>query len=82
MAPSDTFPNDAIYRICAGESDTWDVFQDSVSTPLASFRDKHSALTYAMCLARGELSWELLMDNHVGRAASVDNEFVGFPRPS
>jgi hypothetical protein len=52
----------AVYRICAGNENTWDIFQDSSDHPLASFDDKNAALTYAMCLARGKVSWQSLLD--------------------
>jgi hypothetical protein len=52
----------AVYRICAGEEKTWNVFQDSNAQPLACFEDKNAALTYAMCLARGKVSWQTLLD--------------------
>jgi hypothetical protein len=55
----------AVYRICAGDRKTWEVFQDSNVQPLASFEDKNAALTYAMLLARGKVSWQTLLDGGV-----------------
>jgi len=52
----------AVYRICAGNGKTWNVFQDSSAQPLASFDDKNAAVTYAMCLARGKVSWQTLLE--------------------
>jgi hypothetical protein len=68
----------AVYRICAGEKNTWNVFQDSHARPLASFEDKSAALTYAMCLARGKVSWQLLLD---GRGKNArENAIIGHTR--
>jgi hypothetical protein len=52
----------AVYRICAGAEKTWNVFRDSSVLPLASFEDKNAALTYAMCMARGQVSWQTLLE--------------------
>jgi hypothetical protein len=60
-----TVQSAAVYRICAGDRETWDVFQDSNVQPLASFEDKNSALTYAMLLARGKVSWQTLLEGSV-----------------
>jgi len=50
-----------VYRVCAGSSDRWDVYQDETPDPVASFDDKAAALNYAMCLARGRVAWHLLL---------------------
>jgi hypothetical protein len=78
MHQDTTSQETAVYRICAGDGNTWSVFQGRHAEPLASFEDKGAALTYAMCLARGKVSWHLLLD---GRGKSVrDNEIVGVTR--
>jgi hypothetical protein len=51
----------AVYRVCATTPDRWEVFQDAETRPVASFCDKSAALTYAMGLARGRASWQLLL---------------------
>jgi hypothetical protein len=51
-----------VYRVCARTPDQWDVFQEPDSDPVASFDDKSAALTYAMGLARGRVSWQLLLN--------------------
>lgn len=53
--------NTAVYRVCARTPDRWEVFQDPDTEPVASFDDKSAALTYAMGLARGRVSWQLLL---------------------
>ena len=68
----------AVYRICAGDERTWNVFQDSSAQPLASFGDKNSALTYAMCLARGKVSWQTLLDG--GGKIAPDNAILKYSR--
>ena len=50
----------AIYRVRAVTPGRWEVFQNSDDEPVASFSDKSAALTYAMDLARGRVSWQLL----------------------
>ncbi|MEJ1962473.1 MAG: hypothetical protein WDO56_13405 [Gammaproteobacteria bacterium] len=50
-----------IYRVCAVSTGRWDVYQESLSRPVASFSDKASALNYAMCLARGRVASHLLL---------------------
>jgi len=50
-----------VYRVCAGSSDRWHVYQDATADPVASFDDKAAALNYAMCLARGRVAWHLLL---------------------
>jgi hypothetical protein len=50
----------AIYRVSSRKPGCWEVFQDSDDEPVASFADKSAALTYAMDLARGRVSWQLL----------------------
>src|SRR5688572_20847472 len=50
----------AIYRVSSRTPGCWEVFQDSDDAPVASFADKSAALTYAMDLARGHVSWQLL----------------------
>ena len=68
----------AVYRIRAGEEKTWNVFQDANDHPLASFEDKNSALTYAMCLARGKVSWQTLLDG--GGKIAPDNAILKYVR--
>jgi hypothetical protein len=50
----------AVYRVCAGAGE-WHVYQEPGGEPVASFDDKSAALTYAMGLARGRASWQLLL---------------------
>jgi len=64
----------AVFRICAAEGETWNVFQDASSQPLATFPDKNAALTYAMLLARGKVSWQTLLDGSAEIAS--DNAIV------
>jgi hypothetical protein len=52
----------AVFRICAGAAETWNVFQDPSEEPVACFNDKTSALTFATCLARGKVSWYQLLN--------------------
>lgn len=51
----------AVYRVCADAAQSWSVFDDLSEQPLASFSNKTSALTYAICLARGGVTWQLLL---------------------
>jgi hypothetical protein len=65
-----------VYRVCAVSSDRWDVYQQSLSRPVASFSDKASALNYAMCLARGRVAWHLLLrsdDRQPGLSAGAND---------
>jgi hypothetical protein len=50
-----------IYRVCAVSTGRWEVYEESLSRPVASFSDKAAALNYAMCLARGRVAWHLLL---------------------
>lgn len=51
-----------IYRVCAGPASTWAVFaEEQPREPVASFRDKSSAVRYAMDLARRRTSWHGLL---------------------
>jgi hypothetical protein len=68
----------AVFRICASTHNTWDVYRGSSPEPLASFEDKNAALTYALCLARGKVSWQSLMEG--GGRAAPDNAIVGYSR--
>jgi hypothetical protein len=55
-------PTDAaVYRVCAMAPDRWEVLQDPSDEPLACFRDKSSALTYAMSLVRGHVGWQFVL---------------------
>ncbi|MGH8287360.1 MAG: DUF2188 domain-containing protein [Steroidobacteraceae bacterium] len=57
----------AVYRVCASTPDRWDVFQEPNEEPVASFDDKSATLTYAMGLARGRGSWQLLLSARNGQ---------------
>jgi hypothetical protein len=70
----------AVFRICASTHNTWEVFQGTNAQPLASFDDKNAALTYALCLARGKVSWQSLLESGVRNAR--DNAIVGYSRHS
>jgi hypothetical protein len=59
----------AVYRVAAGAGDMWNVYRDPDTQPVATFRSKSSALTYAMSLARGKVSWHMLPEGHRGAAA-------------
>jgi hypothetical protein len=48
-----------VYRICGVSETQWDVLHGHSDEPVATFPDKHSALAYAMSLARGGDEWEL-----------------------
>jgi hypothetical protein len=52
----------AVYRVCPAGPQRWDVCQDGLPGPVATFDDKATALTYALCLARGKPSWQLLFE--------------------
>jgi hypothetical protein len=60
----------AVYRVCASDS-KWEVFREPSSDPVASFADKHDALSYAMSLARGRADWHLFANRHRSPAARV-----------
>ncbi len=66
-----------VYRVCAGLANRWDVFQDSQVEPIASFTSKNAALIYAIGLARGRVSWELLLS---GQQASSHDRSDTHPR--
>jgi hypothetical protein len=51
-----------VYRVCAGSASTWNVFAEPGERPVASFPDKSAAVSYAMRLARGKVSWRSLFD--------------------
>ena len=51
--------NGAIYRVCARNEGRWDVLRGSSAEPLATFKDKHAALEYAMNMARTRSNWGL-----------------------
>ena len=59
-----------VYRVCAGPASTWNVFADAANEPVAAFHEKSAAVRYAMDLARGRVSWRVLL----GTAA--DSEFA------
>ena len=63
-----------IYRVCAVSTGRWDVFQESISRPVASFGDKAAALNYAMCLARGRVAWHLLLRSGDGQPGVAPGE--------
>jgi hypothetical protein len=65
----------AVYRICAVNEHRWDVLRDPCVEPVASFTEKHAALAYAMSLARGRATWQLLGD----RPDALGN-ILSFPR--
>jgi hypothetical protein len=50
----------AVYRVAPGSPGFWNVYQDSLEKPIATFHEKALALSYAMGLARGKVSWDLL----------------------
>ena len=56
----------AVYRVCARDGE-WHVYQEPTGEPLASFGHKSAALTYAMGLARGRASWQLLLMSQTDR---------------
>ena len=58
----------AVYRVCASDS-KWEVFREPSRDPVASFTDKHDALSYAMSLARGRADWHLFANRHRSHAA-------------
>ncbi len=68
-----------IYRVCAVSRDRWDVYQESITHPVASFSDKAAALNYAMCLARGRVAWHLLLRSGDGQPGTLagPNETTG-----
>jgi hypothetical protein len=49
----------SVYRICAIEGERWDVLRGESAEPVATFADKHTALAYAMSLARAPSDWHL-----------------------
>jgi len=51
--------NASVFRVCAVDEERWDVTRDPSNEPVASFKDKHSALAYAMNLARERTDWRL-----------------------
>lgn len=51
----------AVYRVCASGPGRWEVFHEPHTEPVAAFDEKSAALTYAMDLARGRASWQLLL---------------------
>jgi hypothetical protein len=53
-----------VYRVRATDSAKWEVFREPSSEPVASFTDKHAALSYAMSLARGRADWHLFANRH------------------
>ena len=63
--------NAEFYRVCAVANDRWDVYQESISHPVASFSDKAAALNYAMCLARGRVAWHLLLRSGDGQPGKL-----------
>ena len=58
-----------VYRICAVSDAKWDVLGGASAQPLATFDDKHTAVAYAMSLARTRSSWQL--------PATKRNELLG-----
>jgi hypothetical protein len=44
--------NAAVYHVCAVSEERWDVLRDHSAEPVASFGNRHTALAYAMNLAR------------------------------
>jgi hypothetical protein len=55
-----------VYRVRATDSSKWQVFREPSPDPVASFNDKHDALSYAMSLARGHADWHLFANRHRG----------------
>ena len=42
----------SVYRICGVDDEHWEVSQGPSGEPIATFADRHSALAYAMSLAK------------------------------
>ena len=61
--------NASVYRICGVTEGRWDVLQGSSTEPVATFNDKHTALAYAMTLARGDSQLPLSRRQDVWRNA-------------
>jgi hypothetical protein len=55
-----------VYRVRSTDSSKWQVFREPSPDPVASFNDKHDALSYAMSLARGRADWHLFANRHRG----------------
>jgi hypothetical protein len=58
-----------VYRVAPGPVDTWRIYAGRGREPVASFRDKSTAVRYAMRLARGEPSWSPLPSGPPGASA-------------
>jgi hypothetical protein len=64
-----------VYRVRATDSARWEVFREPSPDPVASFNEKHDALSYAMSLARGRANWHLFANRHrpsLPRASGID----------
>ena len=61
----------AVYRVCPGAADCWEVFQEPSSQPMASFGQKAAAIHYAMSLARGREAWHMLLPGGVGHPSDA-----------
>jgi hypothetical protein len=58
-----------VYRVAPGPMNTWLIYAGRDRAPVASFRDKSTAVRHAMRLARGELSWSPPPNGLVGANA-------------
>jgi hypothetical protein len=68
--------NASVYRICAVSEERWDVIKDASAEPVASFSNKHTALAYAMNLARTRSGWQLPL----GRRQEALGNICNLPR--
>jgi hypothetical protein len=46
-----------VYRICPGAENTWCVYADAFTQPVACFNEKSAAVRHALGLARGRTRW-------------------------
>jgi hypothetical protein len=69
-----------VYRVRASDSARWDVFCEPSPQAIASFNEKHDALSYAMSLARGGAEWHLFSNRH--RTALARGSEIGRTLPA
>lgn len=60
-APRRWLAESTIFRVSCREADSWDVIQEPVEQPLASFRRKEEALSYALQIARSRSNWKVFL---------------------
>jgi hypothetical protein len=61
-----------VIRVCSSQSGSWEVVQEPVFRPLASFSRKDDAVAYALDLARTKSNWQIYLSDEGDQADGSD----------